>query len=140
MMLEIEFSLSQINDVAQQIIKNLKYNCVLFVAEMGTGKTTLINTICKELKIKDHASSPTFSIVNEYQTKDEKTIFHFDLYRLKSIEEALDMGIEEYLYSNNLCFIEWPEKINVLLPNAYHTIKLELCSNGNRKLILTNHN
>ncbi len=87
-----------------------------FFGEMGAGKTTFIKTICAQLGITDEVTSPTFSIVNEYISTDKDSLFHFDFYRLKSIEEAYDLGYEDYFYSGSYCFIEWPEKIEKLLP------------------------
>lgn len=97
-----------------------------FYGEMGSGKTTLIKEICTLLGSSDTTSSPTYSIVNEYSTSSG-TVYHFDFYRLKSEQEALDMGYEEYLYSGNFCFIEWPEKIGNLLPGD--AVKVELSLN-----------
>lgn len=93
-----------------------EHKVIAFYGEMGAGKTTLIKAICKALGSKDTVSSPTFSLVNDYKYGDEKHIYHFDFYRLNKETEALDMGCEEYFYSGNYCFIEWPEKIQSLLP------------------------
>lgn len=98
--------------------------------EMGVGKTTFVKAICKELGSADNFSSPTFSIVNEY--KAEKPIYHIDLYRLKSKAEAEDIGIEEYLYSGNYCFIEWPELIKDMLPMDAAILKMVIDESGNR--------
>lgn len=87
-----------------------------FYGSMGAGKTTFIQAICKVLGVEDNVSSPTFSIVNEYETKYRETIYHFDFYRLKDQQEAMDIGYEDYLYSGNYVLIEWPEKIEELLP------------------------
>jgi tRNA threonylcarbamoyladenosine biosynthesis protein TsaE len=84
--------------------------------EMGAGKTTFVRGICKFLEVTDHVSSPTFSIVNEYRLKDNQPVYHFDFYRIHSESEALDLGYEEYFYSGNYCFIEWPSKIETLMP------------------------
>jgi tRNA threonylcarbamoyladenosine biosynthesis protein TsaE len=97
-----------------------------FDAPMGAGKTTLIKSLCKLLGVRDNISSPTFSIVNEYLTTTGTKIFHFDFYRIKSVSEAYDMGYEDYLYSNNYCFIEWPEKIAELLPEHYVKVKIRV--------------
>ncbi len=86
-----------------------------FEGEMGAGKTTLIKTICKELGVPDEITSPTFSLVNEYQTTDGQTIYHFDFYRIRSIEEVYDIGYEDYFYSGHICLIEWPSQIEELL-------------------------
>ena len=103
----------------------------LFYGDMGAGKTTLIKSLCKHLGTKDNVASPTFSIVNEYKTPDG-SIYHFDFYRLKTQTEALDMGFEEYLYSGNYCFIEWPERIPDLLPLHYISIKITVAENDTR--------
>lgn len=86
-----------------------------FYGEMGSGKTTLIKEICAQLGVSDEISSPTYSLVNEYKTRSGQTIYHFDFYRLKNIDEAYDIGYEDYFYSNNVCLIEWPENISALL-------------------------
>ena len=96
---------------------------VLFYGDMGAGKTTFIKSICLELGVKETVSSPTFSIVNEYEGNGN-TIYHFDFYRIKSIQEAYDIGYEEYFYSGNMCFVEWPDKIDELLPEHY--LKVEI--------------
>jgi tRNA threonylcarbamoyladenosine biosynthesis protein TsaE len=103
-----------------------------FYAPMGAGKTTFIKNICKELGIQDNISSPTFSLVNEYVTSDGKKVFHFDFYRIKSTTEAYDMGYEDYLYSNAYCFIEWPEKIEELLPEHYVKITIDIVNADSR--------
>ncbi len=89
---------------------------ILFYGEMGAGKTTLIKVLCEELGVDEPTNSPTFSIVNEYASRDDKPVYHFDFYRIEKEEEVLDMGYEDYLYSDNFCFIEWPQKIPNLLP------------------------
>jgi len=101
---------------------------------MGAGKTTLIAAICKQLGVEDAVSSPTYGLVNEYRA-GTKRIFHFDLYRLKDLEEALDMGIESYLDSGDLCLIEWPEIITPLLPTVHLQISLRIFENQTRQLI-----
>jgi tRNA threonylcarbamoyladenosine biosynthesis protein TsaE len=87
----------------------------IFYGEMGAGKTTLIKALCKELGVTDEVSSPTYSLVNEYRTSNGKVVYHFDFYRINSIEEAYDMGYEDYFYSGNTCLIEWPQRIEKLL-------------------------
>jgi len=101
---------------------------------MGAGKTTLIKSLCEYLGVTEPVTSPTFSIVNEYQARDSK-IFHFDFYRLKNETEALDLGYEEYFYSGAYCFIEWPEKIPNLLPEHYIRIKIEVTSDNSRQIV-----
>ena len=134
--MKIEFSLNEIDTVAQQILEQNPERVILFEAEMGTGKTTLIKAFCKALKVEDTISSPTFSLVNEYETLDKNLIYHFDFYRLKIEEEALDFGVEDYLYSGNFCFLEWSEKIPNLIPDIHTTIEIKVLKNGNRELII----
>ena len=112
-----KISLAALPMVAKELVKLLDTSkIVLFYGHMGAGKTTFINLLCKELGIIGDTSSPTFSIVNEYITSKEETIYHFDFYRLKTEMEAYDLGYEDYLYSGNVCLIEWPEKIASLIP------------------------
>ena len=117
-------SLDEIHEVANKIINQLQYKLITFEGEMGAGKTTFIKEFVKALGTNDDVSSPTFSIVNEYET-DNGIVYHFDFYRLNHEEEALDFGIEEYLYSNQYCLMEWPNKIANFIPDEHHTITLE---------------
>lgn len=135
--MEIIFSLDELNKVAKKIITEKPNRVILFHGLMGVGKTTLIKAMAKELGVNDATSSPTFSIVNEYKADDNLLVYHFDMYRLKSEIEALDMGIDDYLYSGNWCFIEWAEKIPNLLPDQYSTIHLSQTIDGKRNLRLT---
>lgn len=105
----------------------------LFYGDMGAGKTTLIKALCEQLGVTEPATSPTFSIVNEYVGRDNK-IYHFDFYRLKNETEALDMGYEEYFYSDAYCFIEWPEKIPNLLPLHYNKIEITVQPDNSRSI------
>ncbi len=134
--MKIEFSLEEINKVAQQVIESNPEKVILFNGEMGAGKTTLIKSICKYLGVENPTSSPTFSLVNEYETAKNQLVYHFDVYRLKNQNEALDMGIDEYLYSDNWCFIEWAEKIEDLIPENHSIITISTLSNGKRLLEL----
>jgi|SRR3989304_3498406 len=119
------FSLSEIEKSAKEFIsENENKKVIAFYGEMGAGKTTFIKAVCKQLGVKDNAVSPTFSLINEYQTLSGEKIYHFDFYRTKNEAEALDMGVEEYFYSGNYCFIEWPEKIEGLLPKSCLKIKI----------------
>lgn len=105
-------SLSSIHEVAKQFINQMGEDKIFaFYGKLGAGKTTLIKGICKELGVKEMVNSPTFSMINEYETKEEEIIYHFDCYRINKIQEALDIGAEDYFYSGKLCFIEWPENI-----------------------------
>lgn len=134
--MNIVFSLDQIQEAAQQILDSNPKKIILFNGEMGVGKTTLIKQLCKSLGVQDATSSPTFSLVNEYYTSNNQTVYHFDFYRLNKETEALDMGVDDYLYSGNWCFIEWSEKIANLLPQEYSTINIELLADGKRELKL----
>ncbi len=110
-------------------------NLLLLTGDLGAGKTTLIQTICKQLNVIDEVNSPTFSIINEYKTETNESIFHLDLYRLKDENEALDIGIEDYLYDDNYTFIEWPEIIESLLPDNLMRIHIENIDNSTRKIL-----
>ena len=134
--MEITFSLEEINTVAEQIIAQNPNKVILFYGEMGVGKTTLIKQLCKKLGVLEATSSPTFSLVNEYQTKDNQIVYHFDFYRLKQEMEALDMGADDYLYSGHWCFIEWAEKIPNLIPEEHSVLTIELLSDNKRFLRL----
>lgn len=128
--------LTELKEAAYQIIKNHPDERIfLFYGTMGAGKTTLINELCLQLGVQDHTSSPTFSIVNEYASSNG-AIFHFDFYRLKSESEAFDFGYEEYFYSGNYCFIEWPEKIPNLLPDSIIKIELTITDFESRKIVI----
>lgn len=136
-----EFDLEEINRAAQQVIAACGDETVwLFEGSMGVGKTTLIKEICKELGVLNTVQSPTFSIVNEYLTDSNETIYHFDCYRLKNVSEAYDIGVEEYLDSENLCLIEWPDKIAELLPKKSIKISITQLSNGKRSIVLLHNN
>jgi tRNA threonylcarbamoyladenosine biosynthesis protein TsaE len=135
--MNIAFSLDQIKEVATQILAANPKKIILFNGEMGVGKTTLIKQLCKSLGVQDATSSPTFSLVNEYYTSDNQIVYHFDFYRLNKETEALDMGVDDYLYSGNWCFIEWSEKIASLLPEETSTITIELLADGKRELKLS---
>lgn len=125
----MEIGTGQLNDlpkVAEAILKLAENRrVILFFGKMGVGKTTLIKEICLKLGIEENVSSPTFGIVNEYVGEESK-IYHFDAYRLENEDEAYDIGVEEYLYSGNWCFIEWPEKITGLLPLEKELLKVDI--------------
>jgi tRNA threonylcarbamoyladenosine biosynthesis protein TsaE len=132
--LKIVFSLDEISEVSKEILSQNPKKVILFYGEMGAGKTTLIKALAKSIGVNDATSSPTFSLVNEYQTDSDDFVYHFDVYRLKNESEAYDMGMEEYLYSGHWCFIEWAEKIPTLIPNEHSIIKIKSLSNGDREL------
>ena len=132
----IRYTLSELPKVASELIKVLKSPIWLFYGEMGSGKTTLIREILHQLDVKDNIQSPTFSLVNEYLGQEDKTIYHFDFYRIENEEEAYDIGIEDYFYSDNLCLIEWPEKIPNLLPDNSVEIHIIVVDNQTRSLTI----
>lgn len=131
--MKLTFTLDDLPDVANKVILGSAYKTLLFYGDMGVGKTTLIKEIAKKLGANDVLSSPTFSIVNEHEL-DGDVIYHFDFYRIENIEEALDIGIEDYFYSGHWIFIEWPEKIETLLPSESTSINLLKNKNGSRTL------
>ncbi|WP_294818295.1 tRNA (adenosine(37)-N6)-threonylcarbamoyltransferase complex ATPase subunit type 1 TsaE [uncultured Flavobacterium sp.] len=132
--MEITFSLEEIDSAAKQVLAQNIKSIITFHATMGVGKTTFIKALSKQLGVREMTSSPTFSLVNEYETEDGRTLYHFDLYRLNSEGEAYDMGIDEYFYSGNLCFIEWPEKTPNLIPLDHTSITMKLMPDGRRHL------
>lgn len=116
--------LNELNSAAKALLSfSGQEKIFIFEGEMGAGKTTFIKAFCEELGVTANVSSPTFSIVNEYEAGDQ-TIYHFDFYRIKNLQEAYDIGYEEYFYSGNICLIEWPERVAELLPESY--IKVEI--------------
>ncbi|MBP3756155.1 MAG: tRNA (adenosine(37)-N6)-threonylcarbamoyltransferase complex ATPase subunit type 1 TsaE [Prevotella sp.] len=127
-----------IREAARQFIENMGDSHVFaFYGKMGAGKTTFIKAICEELGVDDVITSPTFAIVNEYTTNgndngNTQNIFHFDFYRIKKLEEVYDMGYEDYFYSGSLCFIEWPELIEDLLPEDAQRVTIEEQADGSR--------
>jgi tRNA threonylcarbamoyladenosine biosynthesis protein TsaE len=127
-------NIDDLNNAAQKLINFGGGDKIfLFYGEMGAGKTTLIKSLCECLGTSEPVTSPTFSIVNEYEGREDK-IYHFDFYRLKNENEAFDMGYEEYFYSGHYCFIEWPEKIGGLLPLHYIRIEIQVLTNNERRL------
>ena len=112
-----------------------KSNIIAFFGAMGAGKTTLVKNLCQKLGVNDEVNSPTFALVTEYQTETFDSIFHFDFYRIKSLEEVFDIGYEDYFYGGSLCLLEWPELIDPLMPE--HFIKVEIThgdTDTNRKI------
>jgi tRNA threonylcarbamoyladenosine biosynthesis protein TsaE len=127
------FDLAHINEAARYFLAANPPKVVLFHGEMGAGKTTFIKALCVALGVKSPTSSPTFSLVNEYEAA-EGLVYHFDMYRLKSETEALDFGIDDYLFSGNWCFIEWAEKIPNLIPDEHLVVTLTVVADGKREL------
>ncbi|MCC1484607.1 tRNA (adenosine(37)-N6)-threonylcarbamoyltransferase complex ATPase subunit type 1 TsaE [Winogradskyella immobilis] len=133
---EYTYQLEQIDAIAVEVLEQLNSKTVLFYGTMGAGKTTFINALLKAMKSEDVATSPTFSIVNEYNIPNDK-VFHFDFYRIESIDEAYNFGIEDYLDSKHWLFMEWPERIEPLLPDNAQTITIETNNDNTRSLKLT---
>lgn len=133
------YALNELPKIAKEVINFSKSKVLLFYGEMGVGKTTLIKEIVKCLESNDTVSSPTFSLVNEYHTTSKEKIYHFDFYRINSETEAMDMGIEEYFYSNNWCLVEWPNKIENLLPLKSVSITITNNQQNNRTIELVNN-
>ncbi|MDQ8052505.1 MAG: tRNA (adenosine(37)-N6)-threonylcarbamoyltransferase complex ATPase subunit type 1 TsaE [Pedobacter sp.] len=130
-------SLAELPTVAEQLLYFANGDrFFVFEGEMAAGKTTLIKVFCSLLGVHDVVSSPTFSIVNEYESPNG-TVFHFDFYRLKNIQEAFDIGYEEYFYSGQYCLVEWPQKIEELLPEKYTKVEISLGEDGSREFRMT---
>jgi len=132
--------LSDIRTVAREIANRVKDLKVwLFYGTMGSGKTTLIKAICGDLGVIETTNSPTFSIVNEYETKHQSSVFHFDFYRIRNEVEAYDIGTDDYFYSGNPCFVEWPEKIPSLLRLQHGRVAIQVESNTHRTIVISVH-
>ena len=131
-----DYALADLNQIAKEVISTAQNKTLLFYGQMGVGKTTLIKELCKELGTDDVTSSPTFSIVNEYHTEDGQIVYHFDFYRIEDENEAYDIGIEDYFYSDAWCLIEWPENIQNLLPLKSTEVRLTQLDNGRRNIQL----
>jgi len=128
-------SIDTIHDTARKFIGLIGERTVFaFNGKMGAGKTTFIKAICEVMGVKETVNSPTFSIVNEYEAADGRIIYHFDCYRITNTQEALDLGAEDYLYSGNLCFIEWSENMAPLLPDTLVNVDIEEQEDGKREI------
>ncbi len=135
-----EAGLADLGVVARAFLEKASgYRIWLLHGEMGSGKTTFIKTLCTELGVTDAMSSPTFSIVNEYLLPNRARVFHFDFYRIKDEAEAYDIGAEEYFYSGNYCFVEWPEKIPSLIPEKRAEVLITTDNRTQRTLSLSVH-
>ncbi len=134
--MELTFSLENIRQAAEALLEFTgKEGVLAFYGPMGVGKTTFIKELCRVLGVEDIVNSPSFALVNEYQTVAGTPVYHFDFYRIKNIAEAVDMGAEEYFYiPNALCLIEWPERIEPMLPPETYRITMETLPSGERKL------
>jgi tRNA threonylcarbamoyladenosine biosynthesis protein TsaE len=128
--------LSHIEEAAREFLsKKGDAPVIALYGEMGAGKTTFTKSLCKVLGVLDGVNSPTFTLINEYRTSDGETIYHFDFYRINKLEEAFDIGFEEFVESGNLCIIEWPEKIEQILPPDTLRVKISVLDDGKRELI-----
>lgn len=131
----MEYRIENIGEAARKFVEEMGERKVFaFYGKMGAGKTTFIKALCEELGVEDVITSPTFAIINEYGTPDGQSIYHFDFYRIKKIEEVYDMGYEDYFYSGALCLIEWPELIEDLLPEDAVRVTINVLSDGKREL------
>jgi tRNA threonylcarbamoyladenosine biosynthesis protein TsaE len=132
-MLYNNVSLVNLKEIALKILAEfLDVKIFILQGEMGSGKTTFIKILCESLGVEETVTSPSFAIINEYKIPDKNPIYHFDFYRIKSQNEAFDFGYEEYFYSGNYCFIEWPEKIENLLPDHFVKISINVNDDGSR--------
>lgn len=133
-------SLDHIHEAAREFIAAMGDNTVFaFYGKMGAGKTTFVKALCQELGVEDVVTSPTFAVINEYRSDIAgELIYHFDFYRIKKLEEVYDMGYEDYFYSGALCFIEWPELVEELLPGNTVKVTIEELEDGSRKLTMEN--
>ncbi len=127
---------NNLEEVARQIIAGFEHKRVFALyGAMGAGKTTLIKALCREIGVRDKVVSPTFSLINEYINAEGEPVFHFDFYRIKAVSEAFDMGYEEYFYSGHYCFVEWPEKIEQLLPPGFVYINIQVGDGSQTRII-----
>lgn len=131
------YSISELAEIASMILEHSNSKILLFYGSMGVGKTTLIKELSKQLGVEEGFSSPTFSLVNEYETKEGDLVYHFDFYRVKNEEEALDMGFDEYLSTNYWIFIEWPENVVGLLPQDATKLKLTKNQDNTRTITIS---
>ena len=132
--MELSFRLNEIENTAKTILAASNYKVVAFHGEMGAGKTTFIHAFCKALNVIDIVTSPTFSIINEYNTAGGGIVYHMDLYRLKTNEEAVNAGVEDCLYSGNICLVEWPENAPGIFPNETLHLKIFVIGDEMRKI------
>ena len=128
-------SLEDLDRAAGEFLQQIGENrLVAFYAPMGAGKTTFITALCKHLGVEDAVCSPTFTIVNEYLSATGDSVYHFDFYRITKPSEALDIGLEDYLYSGSLCLMEWPENIEELLPEETLKVRIQVQADGSRRI------
>ena len=129
-------NIEQLSEVSDYLLSmRNEADIIAFYGAMGAGKTTLIKNLCHRMGVTDEVNSPTFAIVNEYVTEEGESVYHFDFYRIKKLEEAYDIGYENYFYSGNLCLIEWPELIEPLLPERYLRVDIRLGATDDERII-----
>lgn len=127
---------AELSQVAELLMEwRDKSNIIAFYGTMGAGKTTLIKELCRQMGVGDEVNSPTFALVNEYQTETLDSVFHFDFYRIKSLEEVFDIGYEDYFYGGSLCLLEWPELIEPLMPEHFIKVEISLGNNDESRII-----
>ena len=141
--MEVSYSLKNIDDITRKIydylIDNKDFKLVLFEGKMGAGKTTIIKNLCEKFEVIDEVTSPTFAIINEYLTVKNTPIYHFDFYRIENLQEAMNIGIEDYFFGNNYCFVEWPDVVKPILPDKYLILSIDEIDKNNRKITLNNY-
>lgn len=135
--MEIIYSLAEIENVSKELVLLVQdYTIIAFSGDLGAGKTTLINAICKELGIEERVTSPTYALIQEYEVENGKTVYHMDLYRIKNSQEAFDAGVEDCLLGGELCLVEWPERARIIFPDETVYISIETLSSDTRKLVV----
>lgn len=135
--MEIIFKLNEIDSIAKKFLDySLGYKIFTFTGDLGAGKTTFIAAVCEQKGVSDAVTSPTYSLIHEYETTDKEIIYHMDFYRLNNIEEAIDAGVEECIFSGEICMIEWPSKIKNILPEEIVKSEIFLLNNNRRKLVV----
>lgn len=135
-------TLQELPEAATELLsfmKERRERVYLFEGDMGAGKTTLIKELCKQLGVTDTVQSPTFSIINEYRTPQGRPVYHFDFYRIETVEEAVQIGAEEYFYSGELCLIEWPSRVAEILPDDCLEVKIEVANDSSRHILISIH-
>ena len=131
----LSYDIDDLNKIAESLLEKFPDKRIFaFYGEMGAGKTTFIKSICENLGVIDTVSSPTFAIINVYKTAESEDIYHFDLYRLNTIEEFYDIGYEDYFFSDSYCFIEWPEKVERLLPEDIVRVYIEVDESNDKRV------
>lgn len=138
--MEIIFTLKEIDEAANRVLDiNAANKVFIFNGEMGAGKTTFAAAFCKALGVNDIVSSPTYSLIQEYKTGSDENVYHMDFYRLNTLDEAIEAGAEEYLVSGEICLVEWPQKIQPLLPDHYISLDFQIMDNVTRKMLVQLH-